>query len=76
MVYAMPRQCCFVCAQSDLQLRIEAVDGWDVERRVKVAMDALRCADGSADVYAFALIMRELVRALPRRAMLLVLTAL
>jgi hypothetical protein len=52
------------------------VDGWDVERRVKVAMDALRCADGSADVYAFALIMRELVRALPRRAMLLVLTAL
>jgi hypothetical protein len=43
-----------VCAQSDLQLRIEAVDGWDVERRVKVAMDALRCADGSADVYAFA----------------------
>ena len=46
--------CCLVCAQSDLQLRIEAVDGWDVERRVKVAMDALRCADGSADVYAFA----------------------
>ena len=39
-----------ISEQSDLQERIEAVDGWDLERRVDIAMDALRCPPGEADV--------------------------
>lgn len=33
--------------QSILQEKIDAVDGWDLDRRIEVAMDALRCPTGS-----------------------------
>jgi ATP-binding cassette ChvD family protein len=36
--------------QGDLQEKIEAADGWELERRVEIAMDALRCPPGAADV--------------------------
>ncbi|GAB3121795.1 energy-dependent translational throttle protein EttA [Novispirillum itersonii] len=36
--------------QGNLQEKIDACDGWDVERKVEIAMDALRCPDGAADV--------------------------
>jgi len=36
--------------QGDLQEKIEAVDGWGVERTLDIAMDALRCPPGDADV--------------------------
>jgi len=36
--------------QGDLQEKIEATDGWELERRVEIAMDALRCPPGGADV--------------------------
>ncbi|MDH3241701.1 MAG: energy-dependent translational throttle protein EttA, partial [Alphaproteobacteria bacterium] len=36
--------------QGELQERIEAVDGWELERKVEIAMDALRCPPGDADV--------------------------
>ena len=36
--------------QGELQEKIEAVDGWELERTVDVAMDALRCPPGDADV--------------------------
>jgi ATP-binding cassette ChvD family protein len=36
--------------QGELQERIEAVDGWELERKVEIAMDALRCPPGEADV--------------------------
>jgi len=36
--------------QADLQDKIDAADGWDVERTLQVAMDALRCPPGDADV--------------------------
>lgn len=36
--------------QADLQDKIEAVDGWDLSRKVEIAMDALRCPPGDADV--------------------------
>ncbi|MDX1485593.1 MAG: energy-dependent translational throttle protein EttA [Alphaproteobacteria bacterium] len=36
--------------QGELQEQIDAVDGWEVERRVEIAMDALRCPPGDADV--------------------------
>lgn len=36
--------------QSDLQDKIDAVDGWNLENMVEVAMDALRCPAGDADV--------------------------
>ena len=39
-----------IAEQAELQERIEAVDGWDLERRVDIAMDALRCPPGAADV--------------------------
>jgi ATP-binding cassette ChvD family protein len=39
-----------IAEQSELQERIEAVDGWDLERSVDIAMDALRCPPGEADV--------------------------
>jgi len=39
-----------IAEQADLQERIEAVDGWDLERSVDIAMDALRCPPGEADV--------------------------
>jgi ATP-binding cassette ChvD family protein len=36
--------------QGDLQHRIEAVGGWEMDRRLDVAMDALRCPPGDQDV--------------------------
>ena len=36
--------------QSELQEKIEAADAWDLERRVEIAMDALRCPPGEAQV--------------------------
>lgn len=36
--------------QAELQERIDAVDGWDFERMVEIAMDALRCPPSDADV--------------------------
>jgi len=36
--------------QGDLQEKIDAVDGWELERTIEVAMDALRCPPGDADV--------------------------
>jgi ATP-binding cassette ChvD family protein len=36
--------------QGDLQHRIEALDGWELDRKLDVAMDALRCPPGDQDV--------------------------
>ncbi len=36
--------------QADLQEKIEAVDGWDLSRKIEIAMDALRCPPGDARV--------------------------
>lgn len=36
--------------QADLQEKIDACNGWDLERNVKIAMDALRCPPAESDV--------------------------
>ena len=36
--------------QGKLQEQIDATDGWAIERTIEVAMDALRCPPGDADV--------------------------
>src|SRR5579885_1182993 len=36
--------------QAELQEKIDAVNGWEIERMVEIAMDALRCPPGEADV--------------------------
>ena len=36
--------------QAELQEQIDAADSWDLSRTVEIAMDALRCPDGEADV--------------------------
>jgi ATP-binding cassette ChvD family protein len=36
--------------QGELQEQIDAVDGWDLQRTLDIAMDALRCPPGDADV--------------------------
>ena len=36
--------------QAELSEKIEAVNGWDLERNVEIAMDALRCPPKDADV--------------------------
>ena len=36
--------------QGDLQEKIDAADGWEIERTVEIAMDALRCPPGDADI--------------------------
>lgn len=36
--------------QAELQDKIESVQGWDIGRKVEIAMDALRCPPGDADV--------------------------
>ena len=36
--------------QGDLQEKIEASGGWDIERDIEIAMDALRCPPKDADV--------------------------
>ena len=38
--------------QAELQEKIEAADAWDLDRTVDIAMDALRCPPGDADVGA------------------------
>ena len=36
--------------QGELQEQIDAVDGWELERTIEIAMDALRCPPDDADV--------------------------
>ncbi len=36
--------------QGDLQEKIDAVDGWELERTIEIAMDALRCPPGDSHV--------------------------
>ncbi len=36
--------------QAELQEKIDAADAWDLDRTVEIAMDALRCPPGEADV--------------------------
>ena len=36
--------------QASLQEKIDACDGWDLERTIEIAMDALRCPPADADV--------------------------
>lgn len=36
--------------QGTLQEKIEAVNGWEIEREIEIAMDALRCPPSDADV--------------------------
>lgn len=36
--------------QGSLQEKIDAVNGWDIQRTIEIAMDALRCPPGDADV--------------------------
>jgi ATP-binding cassette ChvD family protein len=36
--------------QAALQEKIEAADAWDLDRTIEIAMDALRCPPGDADV--------------------------
>jgi sulfate-transporting ATPase len=36
--------------QAALQEKIEACGGWEIEREIEIAMDALRCPPGNADV--------------------------
>ena len=39
-----------IAEQGELQEKIDAVNAWDLQRSVEVAMDALRCPPGDADV--------------------------
>ncbi|UYN96021.1 MAG: energy-dependent translational throttle protein EttA [Enhydrobacter sp.] len=39
-----------IAEQAELQEKIDAGDGWDLQRTVEVAMDALRCPPGDAEV--------------------------
>jgi ATP-binding cassette ChvD family protein len=39
-----------IAEQAELQEQIEAADAWDLDRRVEVAMDALRCPPGDTEV--------------------------
>ena len=39
-----------IAEQAELQEQIDAIDGWDLERKAEIAMDALRVPDGRADV--------------------------
>jgi ATP-binding cassette ChvD family protein len=36
--------------QADLQTKIDAEDGWELDRRVEIALDALRCPPAEANV--------------------------
>jgi ATP-binding cassette ChvD family protein len=38
--------------QGELQEKIDAANGWELERTLEIAMDALRCPPGDADVTA------------------------
>ena len=39
-----------IAEQAELQEKIDAIDGWDMERKAEIAMDALRVPQGDADV--------------------------
>jgi len=39
-----------IAEQGELQEKIDTVDGWSIERKVEIAMDALRCPPGDASV--------------------------
>ena len=39
-----------IAEQGGLQEKIDTVDGWSIERKVEIAMDALRCPPGDASV--------------------------
>ncbi len=39
-----------IAEQGELQEKIDAINGWDLQRTVEIAMDALRCPPGEADV--------------------------
>ncbi len=39
-----------IAEQGELQERIDAADGWDLERQLEIAMDALRCPPGDTAV--------------------------
>jgi ATP-binding cassette ChvD family protein len=39
-----------IAEQAELQEKIDAANGWDLQRTVEIAMDALRCPPGDADV--------------------------
>jgi ATP-binding cassette ChvD family protein len=39
-----------IAEQAELQERIDAADAWDLDRRVEIAMDALRCPPGDTAV--------------------------
>jgi len=39
-----------IAEQAELQDQIEAADAWELDRRIEIAMDALRCPPGDADV--------------------------
>jgi ATP-binding cassette ChvD family protein len=39
-----------IAEQADLQEKIDAADAWDLDRQIEIAMDALRCPPGDADV--------------------------
>ena len=39
-----------IARQAELQEQIDAKDAWDLQRHVEIAMDALRCPPGDADV--------------------------
>ncbi|MBD3161298.1 MAG: energy-dependent translational throttle protein EttA [Candidatus Latescibacteria bacterium] len=41
-----------ITEQGEIQERIEHADAWDLDRRIEIAMDALRCPPGDADVHA------------------------
>lgn len=41
-----------IAEQGDLQEKIDALDAWDLSRQIEIAMDALRCPPGDADVTA------------------------
>ena len=42
-----------IAEQAELQEEIDAIDGWDLERKAEIAMDALRVPAGDADVTKF-----------------------
>jgi sulfate-transporting ATPase len=39
-----------IAEQAELQEKIDAIDAWNIDRTVEIAMDALRCPPGDADV--------------------------
>ena len=39
-----------IAEQAELQEKIDAIDGWDLERKAEIAMDALRVPSGDANV--------------------------